>query len=324
MEQEKLIRVLADGQFHSGEELGVLLGITRAGIWKKLEKLTEAGFRIQRVKGKGYRLEEPFELLNEKEIKANLDERSKNLFSRMEIFQEIDSTNQMALRQIQETRQGGMVYLAESQTSGKGRRGRHWVSPFGHNLYLTVSWVFDEGIKAIEGLSLALGVATVEAIAELGIEDIQLKWPNDLLWQDCKVGGILIEMEGDPAGEVGVVAGLGLNTAKSEAMESIDQSWTDLSSIAGSRVSRNRLAAVVLKHWLPLLADYTKNGFACYREQWLKHDRFAGLPVTLLMGPRTIKGMAKGVDEQGSLLLETEDGLLTFPGGEISLRGSSL
>jgi BirA family biotin operon repressor/biotin-[acetyl-CoA-carboxylase] ligase len=326
---QALLAVLADGCFHSGQELGEILGVSRAAVWKQLQKLEPLGIRLQSVKGKGYCLEGGLELLSASSIVAGLDPLARQLLAQLDIHPVIDSTNAQALRDGL-TCGSGYTCLAEFQTAGRGRRGRTWVSPFGKNIYLSLLWTFDGGAAELEGLSLAIGVTIAEVLQRLGVSDIQLKWPNDVLWRKRKLAGILLEMTGDPAGVCQVVVGIGVNVAMpAEAADSIDQPWVDMRSILNElnlpaeSLGRNQLVAALLSELLPLLSRYQLDRFASYRMRWETLNAYAGKTVEVRMANSEVVGELLGVNEAGALRLQTAAGEQLFYGGEISLRVAS-
>src|SRR5690606_4227607 len=224
-----------DGRFHTGDELGLRFGVTRAAIWKAVRKVSGSGLEVHSVRGKGYRLSEALTLLDAQQIRQQLSQNSRSAIHELELLSCVDSTNAHALRRIQAGSldlppAGTYVCLAEMQTAGKGRRGREWVSPFGHNLYLTLVREFDSGASGLDGLSLVAGISLVKALQTWGFTGLALKWPNDLLWQGHKLGGILIEITGDVTGTCQVVIGMGLNLKQNPAtMTAVDQPWATLS-----------------------------------------------------------------------------------------------
>jgi BirA family biotin operon repressor/biotin-[acetyl-CoA-carboxylase] ligase len=233
----------------------------------------------------------------------------------------IDSTNAEALRRITAGAGSGLVCVAEQQTAGRGRRGRDWVSPFAGNLYLSVVWEFARGATALEGLSLAVGVAVTEALARCAVVDLKLKWPNDILHEGSKLGGILIEMVGGTTGSCQAVIGIGINVSMPEsAAGEIDQDWTDISRIAHTTPGRNELLAALLDELLPMLPAFEQEGFGPLQARWSERDAFAGCPVVVHSGPQQVAGIARGVDDSGALLLDVGDQVQTFHGGEVSLR----
>jgi BirA family biotin operon repressor/biotin-[acetyl-CoA-carboxylase] ligase len=318
----QLVEWLADGRFQSGEVLGERLGVSRAAVWKQVRELERAGLAVQAVRGKGYRLAQPLELLNVALIQAEMGALARESLARIELFHELASTNDH-LRQ-QGMPVSGAVCLAERQTHGRGRRGRHWVSPYGANLYLSLSWRFERGVAALAGLSLVAGVALLRALRKLGVEHAGLKWPNDLYLEQAKLAGILIEISGESAGPCTVVIGLGVNMAMPERWgRDIDQHWTDLGRACGRPISRNRLAGQVLDQLLTALQEFDRQGLHPFRDEWQEHDLSYGRPVQVLLADAVIPGLGAGIDEDGAFLLDTPNGLRRFTSGEVSLRISS-
>ncbi|GAB3112129.1 bifunctional biotin--[acetyl-CoA-carboxylase] ligase/biotin operon repressor BirA [Aestuariicella hydrocarbonica] len=322
MNLQAILTLMADGEFHSGKVLGELLGVSRTAVWKHLQKLEAYGIPLESVKGKGYRLPGGIELLDPERIESGLAGAAKSFLSELDVRQSVDSTNVQAMARAGVGGGHGYVCLAEHQTAGRGRRGRTWVSPFGQSLYCSVVAEFDGGAAALEGLSLAVGVALVRALRRLGAEGVGLKWPNDVLWQGRKLAGVLLEMTGDPAGVCQVVVGLGLNVRMAaQSAEGIDQPWADMSQIL-PQLSRNELATAVLDELLPLLAGYHVAGFTACRDEWEAVHVFAGREVTLMIGNEVVSGVALGVTNSGALRLAIGDTVEEFNGGEVSLRAA--
>lgn len=314
-----LLHTIADGEFHSGEELARLLGVSRTAVWKQLQKIQLAtGLQLESIKGRGYRLRQTLELLDRERIVA----AAGPLLAQLEVHQHIDSTNRLALERAHEGCGRGHVVVAEQQTAGRGRRGRQWVSPFGCNIYCSAIWEFDGGAAALEGLSLAVGVAVARALTAIGVRDVGLKWPNDVVWGGRKLAGILLEMVGDAAGRCQVVIGIGINVAMagSEQTTRIDQPWVDVQTALGGPVSRNDLLAALLAHLLPTLQQFEREGFAALRSAWSELDSFYGRDVVVHLGERLVPGVAAGVGASGALLIDTDNGRQEFHGGEVSLR----
>lgn len=320
MAVEKLLALMADGAFHSGEELGQLLGVSRTAVWKQLHKLDELGLRVESVKGRGYRLLDPVELLEEGVIREALHESVGALIRAIELPGVIESTNARGGEHARAGGAGGFVCAAEQQTAGRGRRGRPWVSPFGANLYFSLVWEFQGGAASLGGLSLLVGLGIARLLERYGIGSVGLKWPNDVLCDQKKIAGILLEMHGDAAGACHVVIGVGLNVAMPEQVAEIDQPWADMRRTAGGQVSRNRLLAEALNELVPLLQQFEDAGFGAFREDWQRYDIFRDQRVKLQLGDALITGVALGVDESGGLRLRTDEGEQVFYGGEASLR----
>lgn len=314
----QLLEVLGDGDFHSGEELGQTLSVSRTAVWKQLSKLADLHIELESVRGRGYRIPGGFELLSKKQIKLFLRPEASELLVDLKILDRIDSTNTHARREMDQGNPVGTGYLAECQTGGRGRRGRNWVSPYGRNIYLSLAWEYEGGAAVLEGMSLAVGVAVRRAIAGLGVEGLSLKWPNDILRDQRKLGGILLEMTGDPVGTCQVIVGIGLNVlVPSGLAESIGQPWHDLSD--HRRIKRNQIAAALLSELLPLLSTYQSRGFSAYREEWERHHEHHDREIEVSTPGLSVQGIARGVAENGALCVELAEGVQYFSGGEVSV-----
>ena len=279
------------------------------------------------ITGRGYRLHSSIELLDSLVINKCLDEATKALISSLEIFDELDSTNRYLCEQAQQQGGSGVICLAEHQTAGKGRRGRQWVSPFGSNIYLSILWRFQKGYSSISGLSLAIGVAVIRALNQLGIESIGLKWPNDIYSSGKKLGGILIEITGETEGPCFAIIGLGLNLfLPEEQAVNIKQDWTDLSNLLGKKFTgRNELVACLLHHIMNLLANYETVGLANYLDEWRQYDCLVGHPAQLFFDKHAITGIIAGIDNSGLLMISQADGSIrTFASGEVSFHSTPL
>ena len=321
---QKLLTLLSDNHFHSGEELGQVLGITRAAVWKKLKALEGLGLHIDSVRGKGYRLSPDIELLDHENITEQLELAVKNKVA-LHTCLSTGSTNDLVQELVFSSSRKQHFCTAEYQTRGRGRRGRNWSNPFGSTICLSALWKVGEGMASLEGLSLAVGVVVIQALESIGCQGLKLKWPNDVLWQSPegykKLAGILLEVHGDPNGECKVIIGVGLNAALSqEQLTAIGQPATDLQRICGRVVSRNRAVSALINHISTMLDQYGEEGFDAFRECWSRYDAFSAQTVTVDASGKQVIGIARGVSEQGGLLLETDSGMMTFNGGEVSLR----
>lgn len=315
-----VLKLLSDGCFHSGEELGVLLGVSRTAVWKTLKKLDHLGIDLVSVKGRGYRINGGIDLLDAGLIQHQ--RRRKEVDISVDVFTQLDSTNAYLLRHANPER---LVCLAESQTAGRGRRGRSWVSPFGQNLYLSIGWGFEGGVAVLEGLSLAIGVAVIRALKHQGVSGLGLKWPNDIFYKNKKLGGILIEMTGDPAGYCLAVVGIGINVSMSDSYSGgIGQPWGNLADICADQshrvITRNQLAAALLDELVPLLSLYHVQRFSSYRSDWESAAMFVNQSVVIHSGNHSQIGTMLGVDEAGALRLDVNGKEHVVHGGEVSLR----
>lgn len=318
----KLLALLSDNNVHSGVELGGQLGVSRAAVWKLVQKMQQQyGVDITSVNGLGYCLANPLPLLDAEQIRRFMTAPGEQLgCSEITVLDSVDSTNEVALRNATKGSPNLSVWLAEHQTSGRGRRGKSWYSPMLGNIYCSLLWRVTGGAPALEGLSLVVGIALAEGLSVLGLRNIQLKWPNDLWVNDKKLGGILIEVAGDPYEECATVIGFGINIRMSPQMTSIvDQAVTSLDQYIEID-DRNRIVAVLLSTMCAALDEHKRFGFSRFSERWRAFDAMLGRSVNAVAGESVTTGMCVGVSSRGALLLETRDGLLEVYSGEVSVR----
>lgn len=311
----KLIKVLSDGEVHSGQQLGQELGMSRAGINKHIQTIREWGVEILTLPGKGYRFPAPMNLLDKDAITHY------HPSDRIEVIPVIDSTNQYLLDKLSEL-DSGDACVAEYQYAGRGRRGRQWVSAFGRNLYLSMYWRLEQGPAAAIGLSLVVGIVIAEVLNRQGAaERVKVKWPNDLYLDDKKLAGILVELTGKTGDAAQIVIGIGINISmSSEQQKSINQRWTNLQQ-AGMKIERNKLIAEIIAELKETLTQFENEGLSPFIPRWLTLDNFINRPVKLIIGEQEIHGIARGIDQQGALLLDINGVITPYIGGEISLRG---
>jgi len=324
MKTKILVGLLSDGGIHSGESLALQLGVSRTAVWKQIRRAIDQGVRIETIRGKGYRLAEAVDLLDGRAILAQLakTEVGPDLERlSLSVFDSIDSTNAAVMRA--ESGPGTVpICIADSQSAGRGRRGRAWQSPPGQNLYLSLGLEFGGGFSALDGLSLVFGVALAEALEGLGLDDVQLKWPNDVFHDGRKLAGILVELQGElEEGRIQVVAGVGLNVHMVEAPD-VDQAWTSLAKAEPERSwSRNKVAATVIASVLNACREFSHSGFEAFRDRWQRRDLFFGRPLSSAQGQ--LIGVGQGIDSDGSYLIESDAGVVTaVRAGEISLRAA--
>ena len=308
----KLIELLANGEFHSGEALASQFGMTRAGINKYIKLIRQWGLDIISVQGRGYQLAQPLDLLKISKIKQ-LYPSIKPL--NLEVLPIIDSTNQYLLSKL-DTLPSGYACVAEYQQAGRGRRGRQWFSPFGSNLYFSLYWRLEQGPAAAMGLSLAVGIVVAKVLRQLSGQQIKVKWPNDLYLNDKKLAGILVEIAGKTGDVAHVVIGMGINLAMHNPDHQIvNQAWENL-----GHIDRNLLVATLLQQLREAMICFEQQGLSAFIEQWQPLDNFNNRAVKLLIGDKVIHGIAKGINQQGALLLEQNGQITPYIGGEISLR----
>ncbi len=316
-----LLSLLEAGEAHSLEDLSRQFTADPADLLKQLKLIDLLGVGLS-MRGDQYRLDAKLERLDQTIIQRYLPHIDVAPPLNLHVLKLVESTNSEAKRLLEEGAASGTVVLAEGQTGGRGRRGNTWISPYAANIYMSLVWRFDQNATLLEGLSLAIGVAVRRAILTSGVENIGLKWPNDIYANNKKLGGILLEVIGDPSVKADVILGVGINVAMSERLgRDIDQQWIDLNSVSTSKVSRNALAANLISSLFDVLQNFTEVGFTAYRDEWQCADCMRGSPVSLSNSRETIYGTVLGVDSSGALRLLQEDGTeRQFIGGEMSLR----
>jgi BirA family biotin operon repressor/biotin-[acetyl-CoA-carboxylase] ligase len=317
-----ILKLLADGAFHSGTVLGECLGVSRAAVNKAAQALVQEGLDLHSIPGRGYRLGEPFFPLSAAAIRSALAGRGAGID--VEVLDATDSTSAHLLR-ADAAQLSGRVCLAEVQSAGRGRRGRGWVATPFHNLVLSIGWRFEAGPAALSGLSLAAGVAVLRALELFGVRDCGLKWPNDILLGGRKLAGLLVDLRGEAAGPSLAVLGLGLNVHLAEREAAlIDQPWASLREQLPGPVDRNRLAALVIAELADLFRAFEHGGFEPWRGEWEQRHLYQHQPVRLLLGEQQIAGTVVGIDAHGGLRLRDARGEVhTYHSGEVSLRAAS-
>ncbi|WP_053124330.1 MULTISPECIES: bifunctional biotin--[acetyl-CoA-carboxylase] ligase/biotin operon repressor BirA [unclassified Pseudomonas] len=309
-----LLNLLKDGRFHSGQDLGAALGISRSAVWKQLQHLeAELGLSIHKVRGRGYQLATPLMLLDPLKIAEMAPGWP------VAVFDSIDSTNAEGLRAIGQGRSAPFLVLAERQVSGRGRRGRKWVSPFADNLYYSLVLRIDGGMRQLEGLSLVVGLAVMHTLRKVGVAGAGLKWPNDVLVGNKKIAGILLELVGDPADVCHVVLGIGINV-NMQAAEEVDQQWTSVRLESGQVCDRNALAVQLSEQLQAYIQRHQDRGFSALQAEWQEGHLWQGRSVSLIAGTNQIDGVVLGIDNQGALRLQVDGVEKLFSGGELSLR----
>lgn len=319
----KILQLLSDGKFHSGQEIGSHLGVTRAAVWKHVQKLRSAGVELAAVRGRGYRIENGFELLSIKKITSCFSPLTNKVCPTIDLLIVTDSTNTHARRKVNSGPSHGKLIITEYQTAGRGRRGKKWFSPLGGAITLSLVWYFERGTQILDGLSLAVGIAVRRALSELGCGGVQLKWPNDVQIEKKKIAGILIEMMGDPLGEFTVIIGIGINyKLPQDSDEIINQAHTDVASEWPKKeVSRNVLCGTVINQLIIALMEFERRGFHSFVDEWQQADAMMGQICTLNTVTETHLGRVMGVTHRGALkLLSSRGEEQHFVGGELTLR----
>ena len=319
MDKTRLLRCLLDNEFHSGNGLSACLGVSRTVVWKGVKQLRGYGLEIEARHGKGYRLRDEIDLLDRDEILGELEQSGSG--RRIDVLVDTASTNQCLTDRFGTPDLHGRIVLAEYQHGGKGRRGRAWISPFARGLYLSLGWRFDMAPESLNALSLASGVALAQALNGQDMPGVSLKWPNDLVLDGKKLGGILLEARSETASSCDVVIGIGLNVRlDKETKSGLDQPVTDLADHYRKLPSRNRLAGGIIKEQLSMLARVAAGRLAEYVAEWRRLDYLSGRQAELRLPDRAVRGRVTGVDDNGLLLLETGGNIRRFSSGELRVR----
>lgn len=318
----KLIQLMADGRFYSGERLASSFGITRAGIWKRMQRIESAlQLGIDRVPGRGYRLSRPLLLLDKDQIISAMASPQFSVLDALHLLPTVDSTSDYVARYPVPAPSHSIACLAELQTAGRGRRGRNWVSVFGENIYLSLGYSFKLPLTQLSGLSIAAGVVVAQVLSRHGLRQHALKWPNDVHVSGRKLAGILVDAAGDMEGPSRAVIGLGLNMRLDvDAAAGIEQPWTDLSSEMTELPNRNQLAGDMLSTLIEACQLYENKGLQPFLAAWQQFDKHPGLIIDLHQGREIIRGKYIGLADDGGLMLETIKGRQVFYAGEVSMR----
>jgi BirA family biotin operon repressor/biotin-[acetyl-CoA-carboxylase] ligase len=320
----RLFAKLADGQFHSGQALASELAVTRSAIWKAARALRALGATLHAVRNRGYRLAGTAEPLSAERIRVQLSDVARRRVRRLDTAWTVGSTNTILLERAHPQAGASEALLAEYQTAGRGRRGRSWIAPPGGAICLSLSWVFPEVPRDLGALGLVVGVCALRTLTGLGAQGLRLKWPNDLLIEDRKVGGILIELRAESSGPACVVIGIGLNVALGAAMldkiAATGLAATDLATAGLRGPSRNTLAAGLISAFIDGLLEFEQDGLKPFVKGWMEADALRGRAVTVMAPNGPAKGIARGIDLDGALLVETPEGLLRFISGDVSVR----
>tara|TARA_R110002110_G_scaffold415719_2_gene654271 strand:- start:42680 stop:43666 length:987 start_codon:yes stop_codon:yes gene_type:complete len=318
----EVIKILNDGKFHSGAQIAKSLRVSRTSIWKAIQFLEALGVSIDAVRAKGYRLYHPLDLLNKPMIFSELSKEILADMNRLEVLQSVPSTNDYLLAQIPYGLKSFSACVSETQTSGKGRQGKVWQSPYGRNIYLSLYWKSSCVFRGLSGLSLVLGMAILKALESLQPlpQGLGIKWPNDIYFKERKLGGILIETQTDnKTAQTHIVMGIGLNVDIPEDKES---QWTGLNAAFSGGIQRNQLCGLLLQHIIQAIRVFENKSFSAFHSDWKQYDLLSQNTVTISAGAHEEEGFCLGVNERGELLVEVHNILRALTYGDVSIRRS--
>lgn len=314
----RLLALLADGRLHSGEELAQALGVTRAAVWKRLAALVARGVILDRIRGRGYRLAQPLDLLDAERIQARLRSDIRTALHSIRVDFSTDSTSRQLL---QAADCHGRLALAEFQTHGRGRRGNVWLSPLASGICMSLGWRLDPIPHGVGALSILAGAALIRALQRAGADAVGVKWPNDLVFQGRKLGGMLIESRAQLAGPMEVVIGIGLNVRLPGELEVAgDNRVADLSQCCTQLLTRNEIAALMVEELIDMLTSLAAGRTSAYFEQWRRHDVGIGRDGELRMAAETLRGRVLGISDAGMLRMSVRGVEREFTSGDLSLR----
>jgi len=320
----KVFAALADGEFHSGEQLAETLGVSRAAVWKAVESLRDLGATLHAVRNRGYRLRSGSDALDSKRITGLLPPTHPAHVRSVETAWTVDSTNSVLLARPNPPYGACDVLLAEYQTAGRGRRGRAWLAPPGGSICLSLAWAFREVPQDLGALGLVIGVCALRALRELGLEEAGLKWPNDIVVEGKKLGGILIELRAESAGPASVVIGIGLNVALgAKVLEAVGETGVapiDLVTAGLQQPSRNALAAALVTQVVRGLLVFEREGLRPFADEWRGADALRGRQIDVHTLEGVARGLARGIDLHGALVVETPRGVRRFISGDVTVR----
>lgn len=320
MDNTALLKALIAGP-KTGIELAEALGMSRAAVWKRIEHLRAQGLEISALEHEGYVLLNPTELLDAEKIRALLSAQQKKEIAALHVDFQTGSTQQNALA-CSAPEYGIDVWLAECQSAGLGRRGKAWQSPPLSNIYCSVNRRFACSISELSGFSLAVAVMLAESLQRVCSTDmLQLKWPNDIWLDEKKCAGLLIQVRGEANGPCDVTLGFGINVQMSEqAGRGIDQAWTTLAEHSSAPLNRNVVVASILGDLLHGFEQYQAQGLPAFISRWRALDGLQGQVVSIATGTTRVDGVARGVDQDGALLVEHDHVINRYHSGEVSVR----
>jgi len=321
---QRVCRLLADGQFHSGTALAASCGVSRNAIWKAVAGLRTLGMSVDAIANRGYRIPNASEPLDAKQIRELLPKVVSERLRSGQCVWRTASTNLDLLARAAGPVGSFNFLTAECQTQGRGRRSRIWFAPPCGAICLSMSWNFAVLPADASALSLAVGVCVLRALNQVGVPGVTLKWPNDLVVNGDKLGGILIELRAEAGGPAYVVIGIGLNVVLGEAVHrQIEASGTraaDLLGLGVQRADRNKVVAALVASTVNGLDQYQREGFSAFASEWRAADALAGKAVVVSSENGSVTGHARGIDIDGALCVQTRDGLQRFVTGDVSVR----
>ncbi len=321
-----LLALLADGEAHDLGELGAALALSPQQIGEELRLLGEFGVRLQGAGGGSCRLASPLRLLTLRSVEAALDPGTRARVAALEVVAVAESTNSTLLARTPPADGRCEVLIAEYQSGGRGRRGRRWVAPLASGILMSVSCRYAQARPDLSGVTLAVGVAILRALARFEVADLKLKWPNDVLHDGAKLAGVLCELKVEAGGPAHVVVGVGLNVALPAGtvaeLAAQGRIVTDLTAVrpALDCSLRAALAAALIGELTGALDEFGRTGLASYIDEWRAADALDFRAVTVEAGGAVTEGVACGISADGALLVDVDGRIARIEAGEVSVR----
>lgn len=319
--QREILKRLRKGIYISGEDMAKSLGITRTAVWKYIRNLRKEGYRISSSPRLGYRLEQAPDLLNTEEIQTGL---TTHVFGRsMQYHEKVASTQHETKRLAESGAEEGTLVVAEAQSEGKGRRGRHWVSPPRMGIYLSLILRPDLEPFNIAQIPIVMGIGVCESISQVTGLQPRIKWPNDVLLEGKKVAGILVEMSAEPERVHYIILGIGINvnTPASIFPDDLRSTATSLAEVAGHPVCRRTLIQRLLPNLESIYNEFKRVGFEALRERWRQWDQTIHSWVEIEDPGSPIVGYALDIDKDGALIIKDQQGeVRRVLSGDVALK----
>lgn len=311
-----LVKKIADGAFHSGDDVASELSVSRSVICKDIKILETLGLKVNKIPGRGYQLTQPIHLYEQNKISSVMNSTDS---CEIEILPWIDSSNTYLQKKCKNKNLSKHFVFVESQINGKGRQGKQWTSPFGTNLYCSIAWMFNRLDKIVQ-LPLFVGIMTLDFLRQMGIENIELKWPNDILIQGEKIAGILIDSSIDASNVCQTIIGIGINIEPTYGMSAINQPWTSLQLKIGKSIDKNIIAAKFIDTCLSYLPQFEANGLSMFAEAISKVDYLRDKQIQILQSNTIYNAHCLGIQADGGLKVNMNGNIKTIYSGDISVR----
>lgn len=318
--KEKVLRMLRNSEFVSGQAISDACGVSRTAVWKAIRGLQEEGCEIEAVRNKGYRLISEPNLLLKSQIASYLD--TEWAASELLVFDEVDSTNNVAKIQAEKNAPHGTLVVSDVQTAGRGRRGRPWQSPAGTGIWMSLLIRPDIEPRNASMLTLVMALAVRSGIEQIAGISCGIKWPNDIVGDGKKVCGILTEMSAEPDCVNHIVIGVGINVLDEAFPEDIRDVAASIYGLSGEKINRSQLIALIMKEFERVYAEFIRTqDLSGLLEEYNRYLLNTGREVRVLDPAGAYTGTSQGIDKTGRLIVDTGSEVKKVVSGEVSVRG---